>query len=90
MARTGAQDLDDQHGDLLRELAVTHTTAYRLTQALRKRDPTIIITDGVAKQWFKKVCKQKPKHHLAFDFQCLLELVMELLVMCSRSSAIPG
>ena len=54
MARTGAQDLDDQHGELLRELAVTHTTARLLVLALRKRDPPIIVTDGVAKQWFNQ------------------------------------
>ena len=47
MARTGAQDLDDQHGELLRELAVTHITARQLVLALRKKDPPIIVTDGV-------------------------------------------
>ena len=47
MARTGAQDLDDQHGELLRELAVTHITARQLVLALRKKDAPIIVTAGV-------------------------------------------
>ena len=38
----------------------------------------------------RRASKKLPKHHFMFDFQCLLELVMALLVMCSRSSVIPG
>ena len=47
MARIGAQDLDDHHGELLRELAVTHKAARQLILALRKKDAPIIVTAGV-------------------------------------------
>ena len=33
---------------------MTHTTARQLVLALRKKDPPLIVTDGVAEQWFNK------------------------------------
>ena len=66
MARASltAAELQHQYGETLRELAVQHPTAYKLCQVLRKREPPIFVSDGVAKQWFKKFYWEDQLQHV--------------------------
>ena len=49
-----AQELEEKYGDVARTLAVEHSTAYKLCGALRKREPPVFVSDGVAKMWLSK------------------------------------
>ena len=49
-----ATELNEQHGDIVKQLAIDNHTAYKLGAALRNRDPPIFASDGVVKQWLMK------------------------------------
>ena len=49
-----AKELEEKYGDILRPLAVENNTAYKLCDALKKRDPPLYVSDGVARQWLQK------------------------------------
>ena len=51
---SGADELQEKYGALVKGLVVVHATAYRLCQALRSESPAVYCSDGIAKQWFKK------------------------------------
>ena len=57
-----AQEFEDKHGQSKRHLAVDYPTAYKLVQALRKRDPPIFLSDGIAKQWLQKFAGHDQLH----------------------------
>jgi hypothetical protein len=47
--------LQEEYGDLVKELANHHRTPYKLVKALRTTQaPPIIINDRMAKQWFEQ------------------------------------
>ena len=58
-ALKSAQELEDKYGDSIRPLVVDNPTAYKFCQALRKREPPIFVTDGVAKQWLQKFAQMQ-------------------------------
>ena len=39
---------------MLEVLAAENSSAYTLCRALKKRAPPVYVTDGVAKEWFKR------------------------------------
>ena len=51
---TSAKDLQEQHGALVKDLAIEHDTAYKLCKVLRERDRPLFVTDSVARQWLLK------------------------------------
>ena len=51
---SNAADFQEKFGQLATPLVEQYNTAYKLTGALRKLDPPVFITDGVAKQWLAK------------------------------------
>ena len=58
--------LHAQYGELVKELVIDHGTPYQLCKALRTtQDPPILISDCMAKQWFKKYGKPL-KHQRMF------------------------
>ena len=50
-----AEELQDQYGSSILPLAREHPTDYKLTNALLKRDPPIVITDAVARVWLRSM-----------------------------------
>ena len=47
--------LHEEYGELVKELVIDHGTPYQLCKALRTTQaPPILISDCMAKQWFKK------------------------------------
>ena len=51
---TSSVELQEKYGDVVQLLVAEHHTAYRLCKALRNRTPPVSVTDGVAKEWFKR------------------------------------
>jgi hypothetical protein len=49
-----AQELDDQYGDIVRELAAESGTPFTLARALRERAEPLYVPDGILRQWFQK------------------------------------
>ena len=47
-------ELQEHYGDVLEVLAAETSSSYTLCSALKKRTPPVYVTDGVAKQWFKR------------------------------------
>ena len=56
-----AEELQDQYGSSILPLAREHPTEYKLTNALLKRDPPIVITDAVAHVWLKMYGPHGPR-----------------------------
>ena len=52
-----ANELHEAHGAELKALPPEQKTRYRLCKYLRERDPPVIITDAVAKQWLGKYAR---------------------------------
>ena len=50
---TSRAELQQKFGDVLQSMADEHPTAYRLRAALVKMSPSVLVSDGVAKEWFK-------------------------------------
>ena len=48
-----AQELQDMHGDSIAHLAHEFMTPFVLCATLRKRQPPILISNSIAKQWLK-------------------------------------
>ena len=46
---SSASELDEQYGDMVRALAATHESAYKLCRALLAATPPLRVTDGLAK-----------------------------------------
>ena len=46
-------ELESKYGDTLATMADEYSTPYRLCAALKKRSPPVLVTDAVAKEWFK-------------------------------------
>ena len=53
-----AQDLEERYGHSIRHLALEYPAAYKLCGELRKRDPPLCITDGVAKARLHKYARR--------------------------------
>ena len=51
---SSTDELQEKYGSLVKGLASEHATPYRLCKALRSQTPPLYVTDGIAKQWFKK------------------------------------
>ena len=49
-----ALELNEQYGDVVAELVEKHETAYLLGKALRERDPPVVASDGVLRQWLRR------------------------------------
>ena len=49
-------ELQEQYGKVLKSLAEENPTAYKLCIALKRRSPPVCITEGIAKEWFKRHC----------------------------------
>ena len=50
---TSRAELEQRFGDVLQRMADEHPTAYRLRAALEKMSPSVLVTAGIAKEWFK-------------------------------------
>ena len=46
-------ELETKYGDILGPMADANPSAYLLCAALKKLTPPVLVTDGVAKEWFK-------------------------------------
>ena len=46
-------ELETKYGDILGPMADANPSAFRLCAALKKLTPPVLVTDGVAKEWFK-------------------------------------
>ena len=51
---SSSTELQALYGEELDSLAEENPSAYKLRQALKKRSPPVYITDGIAKEWFKR------------------------------------
>ena len=49
-----AAELDEKYGAIVRPLAATHASSYKLSRAMLGATPPLRITDGVAKQWLQR------------------------------------
>ena len=54
-----AKELHEKHGAELQELLPKYGTRYKLCQVLRKREPPLFVSDGIAKVWLEKYAKQE-------------------------------
>ena len=52
-----AEDLEQEYGESIRHLSVEYPTAYKLSRALREREPPVCITDKVAQGWLQKYAR---------------------------------
>ena len=51
---SSAAELGEQYRDVVRALAATHASAYKLCRALLTATPPLRVTDGIGKQWLKR------------------------------------
>ena len=48
------EDLEARYGHILQSMADEYPTAYKLCGAFKKLSPPVLLTDGIAKEWFKR------------------------------------
>ena len=51
---SSAAELDEQYGEVVRSLAATHASAYKLCRAMLTATPPLRVTDGIAKEWLRR------------------------------------
>ena len=51
---SSAHELNKQYGDEVAELAEKHPTARLLGKALRQREPPVVASEGVVRQWLRR------------------------------------
>ena len=49
-----ARELNEKYGDVVAELAKTYASAFLLSKALKARDPPVVASDGVLKEWLRR------------------------------------
>ena len=51
---SSAAELEALYGDVVRALAASHASPYKLCRAMLAATPPVRVTDGIAKQWFPR------------------------------------
>ena len=49
-----ARELNEKYGDVVAELAKRYESAFLLSKALKARDPPVVASDGVLKEWLRR------------------------------------